>query len=202
MFASVVNQVARVELVDLTGWRGEISYQYARLIRPGSQVLDFMGSWNSHIPDNLELEGLTVLGMNQDELQQNSRATDTLMQDLNVEPLLPIEGASFDAVICNASVKHLVDPLAVMAEIKRILRPEGLLAFAFSNRWFPPKAIRTWTDLHEFERMGLVANLFYIGAGFAGITTLSHRGHPRPHDDPHQDLWFSDPVYMVWGYRA
>ena len=62
-------------------------------------MLDLMGSWSSHLPDNLELEGLTVLGMNQDELQQNSRATDTLMQDLNIKPLLPFEGASFDAVI-------------------------------------------------------------------------------------------------------
>jgi len=182
--------------------RGEIRNQYARLIRPGSQVLDLMGSWSSHLPDNLELEGLTVLGMNQEELQQNLRATETLLQDLNVQPLLPFEDASFDAVICTASVEYLVDPLAVMAEIKRILRPGGLLAFAFSNRWFPPKAIRTWTDLHEFERLGLVASLFSMGGGFAGITTLSHRGHPRPQDDPYQDLWFSDPVYMVWGYRA
>ncbi len=181
--------------------RKEISNHYARLIRPGSQVLDLMGSWSSHLPDNLELAGLTVLGMNQEELQQNRRATDTLVQDLNSKPLLPFKGASFDAVICTASVEYLIDPLAVMAEIKRILRPGGLLAFAFSNRWFPPKAIRIWADLHEFERLGLVADLFHMVGGFGGITTLSHRGHPRPQDDPHQELWFSDPVYMVWGYH-
>jgi len=182
--------------------RREIGNQYARLIRPGSQVLDLMGSWTSHLPDDLELEGLTVLGMNLEELQQNGRSTETLLQDLNIEPLLPFEGASFDAVICTASVEYLINPLAVMAEIKRILRPGGLLAFAFSNRWFPPKAIRIWADLHEFERLGLVADLFYTGGGFGGITTLSHRGLPRQKDDPYQDRWFSDPVYMVWGYCA
>lgn len=182
--------------------RKEISKHYARLIQPGSQVLDLMGSWSSHLPDNLELAGLTVLGMNQEELLQNRLATDTLVQDLNSKPLLPFASASFDAVICTASVEYLVDPLAMMAEIKRILRPGGLLAFAFSNRWFPPKAIRIWADLHEFERLGLVANLFHMVGGFGGITTLSHRGHPRPEDDPHQELWLSDPVYMVWGYHT
>lgn len=182
--------------------RGEISNRYGRLIRPGSQVLDLMASWNSHLPDNLELAGLTVLGMNQEELQHNPRATATLVQDLNTRPLLPCADASFDAVICTASVEYLVDPLGVMAEIKRILRPGGLLAFAFSDRWFPPKAIRIWADLHAFERLGLVADLFAQSGGFDGITTLSHRGHPRPQDDPHQDLWLSDPVFMVWGYRA
>ena len=192
-------QLRLVHHLDSTA-RKEISHQYARLIQPGSQVLDLMGSWISHLPDNLELAGLTVLGMNQEEMNQNGQATDTLLQDLNSKPLLPFADASFDAIICTASVEYLVDPLAVMAEIKRILRPGGLLAFAFSNRWFPPKAIRIWTDLHEFERLGLVANLFYMGGGFDGITTLSQRGHPRPQDDSHQDLWFSDPVYMVWGY--
>jgi hypothetical protein len=72
-----------------------------------------------------------------------------------------------------------------------------LLAFAFSNRWLPPKAIRIWADLHESERLGLVMNLFYMEGGFGAITTLSHRGHPSPQDDPYQELWFSAPVSMV-----
>jgi len=182
--------------------REEIGHRYAELIRPGAQVLDLMGSWTSHLPDSLELGGLTVLGMNQEELQQNKRATETLVHDLNLDPRLPFADASFDAVVCTASVEYLVNPQAVMAEIRRVLRPGGLLAFAFSNRWFPPKAIRIWTEIHEFERLGLVAELFRTVGGFGTVTTFSRRGLPRPQDDPHRELWFSDPVYMVWGIKA
>lgn len=182
--------------------RAEIGRRYAGLIRPGSRVLDLMGSWTSHLPDSLELRDLAVLGLNEEELRQNRRATRIQVQDLNSEPQLPFAAASFDAVICTASVEYLIRPLAVMAEIGRILRPGGLLAFAFSNRWFPPKAIRLWSEMHEFERLGLVAELFHATGGFGSITTLSRRGLPRPADDPHQELWLSDPVYMVWGSKA
>ncbi|WP_306545985.1 methyltransferase domain-containing protein [Desulfobulbus sp.] len=182
--------------------RAEISHRYGELIRPGSQVLDLMGSWTSHLPDSLELGGLTVLGMNEEELRHNTRAAATLAQDLNADPILPYAEASFDAVICTASVEYLTDPLAVTAEILRILKPGGLLAFAFSNRWFPPKAIRLWTEMHEFERLGLAAELFHTSGGFKDVSTLSRRGWPRPLDDPHQELWLSDPVYMAWGTKA
>ena len=179
----------------------EISRRYARLIQPGSQVLDLMGSWNSHLPDSLAVGGLTVLGLNDEELRRNQRATETLVHDLNTDPHLPFGEARFDAVICTASVEYLIDPLAVMREIRRLLKPGGVLAFAFSNRWFPPKAIRPWTEMHEFERLGLVADLFHVTGNFGQVTTLSRRGLPRPVDDPHQELWLSDPVYMVWGMR-
>jgi SAM-dependent methyltransferase len=182
--------------------RQEISRRYADLIRPGSQVLDLMGSWTSHLPESLGLGGLTVLGLNEEELRQNNRAAVTVVQDLNSVPQLSFAAASFDAVICTASVEYLINPLAIMSEIRRILQPGGLLAFAFSNRWFPPKAIHLWPDLHEFERLGLVAELFHATGGFDRVTTLSRRGLPRPADDPHRKLWLSDPVYMVWGFKV
>lgn len=182
--------------------RSAIGRRYAELIRPGSRVLDLMGSWASHLPDSLELAGLTVLGMNAEELARNPRATATLVQDLNLQPALPFAPASFDAVICTASVEYLVDPLAVMRELHRVVTPGGVLAFAFSNRWFPPKVTHLWSEMHEFERLGMVAELFHATGGFTDLATLSRRGLPRPADDPYQELWLSDPVYMVWGRRA
>ena len=182
--------------------RAEIRRRYGELIRPGGRLLDLMGSWTSHLPDSLELSGLTVLGMNEEELRRNTRATETVVQDLNADPVLPFAEGSFDAVICTASVEYLTHPLAVTEEIRRILKPGGLLAFAFSNRWFQPKAIRLWTEIHQFERLGLVAELFHVAGGFKDVSTLSRRGWPRPLDDPHQELWLSDPLYMVWGTKA
>lgn len=182
--------------------RGEIGRQYGSLIPAGARVLDLMGSWTSHLPEDLPLAGLTVLGMNEAEMRQNTRATATVVHDLNQENLLPFADGSFEAVICTASVEYLTRPLAVLAEIKRVLRPGGLLAFAFSNRWFPPKVIRIWPELHEYERLGLATDLFLAAGGFREITTFSRRGVPRPADDPHQELFFSDPLYMVWAYSV
>ena len=182
--------------------RAAIRSRYARLIPAGGRVLDLMGSWDSHLPQELHLAQLFVLGMNGEELSHNKQATQTQVQDLNLQPKLPYGDASLDAVICTASIEYLVNPLAVMGEVRRILRPGGLMAFAFSNRWFPPKAIRIWTEMHEFERMGWVAQLLRTAGGFRDLATLSRRGLPRPADDPHQELWFSDPVYMVWAFKA
>jgi len=182
--------------------RATIGKQYARIIPSGGNVLDCMGSWDSHLPESLELSGLTVLGMNSRELAKNTRATQTLVQDLNRTAQLSFSDASFDAVILTAAIEYLTNPLALMAELKRVLRPGGVLALAFSNRLFPSKAIQAWTEMHEFERMGWVSELLHTTGSFANLRTLSQRGWPRPADDPHQELWFSDPVFMVWAVKS
>ncbi len=126
-----------------------------------------------------------------------------MVQDLNLNSKLPFESNSFDAVICSVSVEYLVDPLAVFAEVGRILRPDGYFILTFSNRWFPTKAINIWKELHEFERMGLVLEYFIRSGGFENLQTFSIRGLPRPHDDKYfPDLWYSDPIYAVWGQKS
>jgi len=73
----------------------------------------------------------------------------------------------------------------------------------FSNRWFPPKVIKVWQDVHEFERIGLVMEYFLRDGGFTNLQTWSMRGLPRPLDDKYGDrMAQSDPVYAVWGERA
>jgi hypothetical protein len=73
----------------------------------------------------------------------------------------------------------------------------------FSNRWFPPKAVRIWTELHDFERMGLVMEYFNQTGRFVDIETSSLRGMPRPYDDKYfPEMPYSDPVYAVWGRKA
>jgi len=190
-----------VQHLDSTA-RAAIRHYYARLIPAGSRVLDLMSSWDSHLPQDLALSRLVVLGMNGEELSHNKQATETQVQDLNLQPNLPYEDTSLDAVICTASIEYLINPLAVMAEVRRVLRPGGLVVLAFSNRWFPPKVIKIWSEMHEFERMGWVAQLLRSTGGFRDLATLSRRGWPRPADDPHQELWLSDPVYMVWAFKA
>ena len=125
-----------------------------------------------------------------------------MVQDLNLNSRLPFDSNRFDAVVCTVSVEYLVDPLAVFAELARILLPDGYFILTFSNRWFPTKAIKIWKELHEFERMGLVLEYFIRSGDFKNLQTYSLRGLPRPNDDKYfPDLWCSDPIYAVWGQK-
>ena len=117
-----------------------------------------MASHDSHLPGRLGLD-LCGLGLNDAELAANPQLSERVAQDLNACPLLPWPDASFDAVICTASIEYLTHPAEVLAEARRVLKPGGLLALSFSDRWFPTKAIAVWSRLHEFERLGLVLHL-------------------------------------------
>jgi SAM-dependent methyltransferase len=180
-----------------------IKNTYGRFLTDGMDVLDLMSSWQSHLPDRLDLRRLAGLGLNGREMDKNTRLSERVVHDLNITPSLPFESESFDAVVCTVSVEYLIDPLAVFAEIARVLRKDGYFIVTFSNRWFPTKAIRIWKDLHEFERMGLVMEYFRRSGGFTSLQTYSFRGLPRPHDDKYfPDLVYSDPVYAVWGQKG
>ncbi len=176
---------------------------YSRLLKPGTQVLDLMSSWTSHLPENLELERVAGLGMNAEELAANSRLSDYQVHDLNRFPRLPYSDREFEAVICTVSVEYMTQPLYVFEDVRRILKPGGVFVLTFSNRWFPPKAVRIWTMLHEFERMGLVLEYFYRTGGYANFETYSISGFPRPeHDRYYPRIKAADPVFAVWGYKA
>lgn len=190
----------RVHHLDATA-RAEIAALYGACIPPGARVLDLMSSWESHL-DRVETpEAVIGLGMNAQELADNPRLASAHVQDLNVWPGLPYSPGSFDAVACTASVEYLTQPEAVFQAVREVLRPGGVFVVTFSDRCFPTKAIAVWERLYDFERMGLVLDLF-LRAGFADLATFSLRGLPRPADDPYAGrLDHADPVFAVWGYR-
>lgn len=176
---------------------------YKRFVAEGMQVLDLMSSWVSHIPAALRLERVSGLGLNRTELEQNPRLTDIQVHDLNANPTLPYEDASFDLSLCTVSVEYLIHPFEVFKEVGRVLKPGGTFVVVFSNRWFPPKVIRVWERIHEFERIGLVMEYFLRTGMFENLESYSIRGLPRPRSDKYAaELRFSDPVYAVWGKTA
>jgi SAM-dependent methyltransferase/FKBP-type peptidyl-prolyl cis-trans isomerase 2 len=181
---------------------GEISGLYARLIPPRRRILDLMTSWHSHLAPCLEPLQVVGLGMNRDELEANPVLTERIVHDLNHAPRLPFDDAAFDAVVCTVSVEYLTRPFEVLAEVRRVLAPGGLVVLTVSNRWFPPKVVRIWQELHAFERMALMLEYLRRAEGFGDLQTWSLRGVPRPTDDKYADrLAESDPVFAVWGTR-
>jgi SAM-dependent methyltransferase len=181
---------------------GVVSGLYGRLIHSNAEVLDVMGSWTSHLPKWLELKSLTVLGMNMEELNANRRASARVVHDLNRQPVLPFEDGCFDAVICTVSVEYLIRPFDVFDEVVRVLKPGGRFIQTFSNRWFPPKVIRIWQELHEFERVGMVLEYFMRSGKYGNLETYSLQGVSRPQTDKYYgQIPYADPVYAVWGQK-
>jgi ubiquinone/menaquinone biosynthesis C-methylase UbiE len=115
---------------------------YAENFKDGDDVLDICSSWVSHYPKDFKGGKVVGLGMNSYELSQNPQLTDYVVKDLNVEPVLPFDDASFDKVTCVVSVDYLNKPLEVFKEIGRVLRPGGEAIISMSNRCFPTKAFQ------------------------------------------------------------
>jgi SAM-dependent methyltransferase len=159
-----------------------------------------MSSWVSHLPERLADCETIGLGLNAQELKTNPQLSRHVVHDLNQEPRLPFEDDTFDAVICTASIEYLIQPLEVMAEVVRVTRPGGLFVTTFSDRWFPGKEILPWSEMHPFERLGLVMNYYVKTGAFDDLHTLSIRGLPRPLDDKYiSETAISDPIFGVWG---
>lgn len=175
---------------------------YARFLTDDMMVLDLMSSWQSHLPQDVHLQHVTGLGLNEVELQNNNRLNDHVVHDLNADAKLPFDDQAFDVILCTVSVEYLIDPFTVFEEAARVLKPGGYFVISFSNRWFDPKVTRIWTELHEFERMGLVLEYFRGSGRFDDLQTYSVRGLKRPFNDKYYGkIPFSDPVFAVWGRR-
>jgi SAM-dependent methyltransferase len=152
-------------------------------------VLDLMSSWVSHFATRPQQ--LTVLGMNEHELQENPHATARVVHDLNAEPRLPFDDESFDDAVCCVSVDYLTRPIEVFADLARILRPGGRFVCTFSNRCFPTKAIRGWLMTSDEQHCEIVSEYFRQSGGFEEPVTQRRTpdGHP------------GDPLYAVWASR-
>ena len=161
---------------------------YDELKLTGS-VLDLMGSWVSHF--RTTPARLTVLGMNAQELEANPQAAATVVHDLNADPRLPFEDASFDAAVCCVSVDYLTRPVEVFADIARVLQPGAPFVTTFSNRLFPTKAIRGWLESTDEQHCEIVADYFRLS-----------RGWNEPIIERRSPLFqFGDPLFAVWAHR-
>ena len=175
----------------------QISQIYARYIESDMKVLDLMSSYESHLPD-VDNSYVTGLGMNGNEMEANPQINQYIIQDLNKETALPFADNRFDITLCSLSIEYLIKPLEVMREIVRVTRPKGRILVSFSDRWFPPKAIMIWNELHSFERLGIVLDYFLKTKGMKEFKTETVRGLLRPEDDKYaNEILYSDPVFVV-----
>jgi SAM-dependent methyltransferase len=154
----------------------------------GKRVLDLgcrSGALTRHF-----LDGNSVVGLDVDAAALEKAAA------LGIEPLqadveqpLPLEDASFDAVVAGELLEHLRFPDALVAEIRRVLRPGGVLVGSVPNAFRVQSRLRFLRgrppeDDPTHLRMFSPAALRELLAGFEGVQ-LSYVGgryrrlHPR-----------------------
>jgi SAM-dependent methyltransferase len=177
----LVHHIDDAAVAAVTAYYGEVGV--------AGDVLDLMSSWVSHF--TAAPAALTVLGMNAVELHANPQATDRVVHDLNADPSLPFDDASFDAAVCCVSVDYLVRPVEVFREVARVLERSAPFVCTFSNRCFPTKAIRGWLATDDATHCRIVSEYFRL----AGCWTepVVQRRTPPEHR--------GDPLYAVWALK-
>lgn len=89
---------------------------------------------------------------------------------------LPFRDGAFDVAICSDTFEHLVDPLGLLAEIRRVLRPGGRLLAHVPNEF-------SWKSLRQVLRGdGIVNRDFFPGAeewDYPHLRFFTHRGFRR-----------------------
>ena len=143
---------------------------YRGTLPTGGVLLDLMSSWVSHLPSDVPYAEVIGHGMNEAELAANPRLGRRFVLDLNRNSRLPLCGSSVDAAMICVSIQYLQQPVAVLREVARILKPGQPLIISFSNRCFPTKAVAIWEALDDAGHAQLVA-LYLRRSGFADIKT-------------------------------
>src|ERR1700730_5887955 len=143
---------------------------YRTVLPEGGVILDLMSSWVSHLPSEIAYGEIIGKGMNATELAANPRLDRRFVQNLNRDATLPLADASVDAAMICVSVQYLQQPVAVLREVARALRPGGPVVISFSNRCFPTKAVAIWHRLNDDGHAALVER-YLRHAGFARIET-------------------------------
>jgi arsenite methyltransferase len=130
-----------------------------RDLEPGERVVD-VGSgagFDSFVAARMVTDTGAVLGVDMTpEMLAKSRATAAQLGFANIEfregfaEWIPVDDEWADVVISNGVINLCADKRAVFAEIRRVLRPGGMLQFAdiANGRPVPPEALRDidlWT---------------------------------------------------------
>jgi hypothetical protein len=163
---------------------------YRTVLPRGGVLLDLMSSWVSHLPPEIEYAEVIGHGMNANELAANPRLSRWFIQNLNRDTSLSLADNSIDAAMICVSIQYLQQPVAVLREVARMLRPAAPLVISFSNRCFWTKAVAIWRALDDEGHARLVER-YLRHAGFERVET--HRLAEWVED-------VSDPLTAVVGH--
>ncbi|MBI4201679.1 MAG: class I SAM-dependent methyltransferase [Chloroflexi bacterium] len=143
---------------------------------PGSRILDVSTGTGLVAMDIAQRSQVQVVGIDlsdgmlaaaQDNLRRRRVQNVTLVQGR--AEALPFPGAAFDVVVFSYLLRYVQDPLAVLHELSRVLRPGGQLASL--EFYVPPNpAIRPLWMAHSYLWMPLATR--FLSPGWREVGTF------------------------------
>ncbi|OEU08354.1 S-adenosyl-L-methionine-dependent methyltransferase [Fragilariopsis cylindrus CCMP1102] len=179
-----------------------LTQYYRSNIRSKSDILDICSSWVSHYPLEfpVKMNKIYATGMSKLELQLNDQLSkdnnndgDGLYykaMDLNVDPTLPYKDETFDVITCCASIEYLIEPIKVLKECYRVLKPNGKVIISQSNRCFPSKTIAMWLQMNDRQHLELINGYFHYAGGFK-----ARKAYDITATLPNNE--YSDPMFII-----
>lgn len=111
--------------------------------RPGERVLD-VGCGNGAYVDALRRKGATAFGIDPAEASvRRARSVGGLLSVADGRRL-PFDAGRFDTILCHRTLYLVPDPLHVVHELNRVLRPGGRVVFSTSNDRSPSFLVQDW----------------------------------------------------------
>ena len=129
-----------------------------------------MSSWVSHPPAEVAYGAVIGHGLNDRELAANPLLSQHFVQDLNADPVLPLQTDSLDAAMICVGVQYLQDSVSVLRKVARVLVPGAPVIITFFNRCFPTKAVAIWRAVGGDDHARLI-DLYLQHAEFTDIET-------------------------------
>lgn len=139
-----------------------IDFKYFPL-QPGERVLDVGCGEGRHVI-NAYLHGeVTAIGidLNLNDLRTARERFTPFAEPANTEKFFALQAAdakrlpfadhSFDKVICSEVLEHIHDYEAVLREIRRVLKPQGMLAISVPRYWPEKICWQLSRAYHEVE---------------------------------------------------
>jgi len=148
-----------------SNFRKELTNIYNEEFSDDSTILDLMSSWDSYLPTTKRYKKVLGHGLNKKELERNRYFEKYWIQNFNEDQNIPLETDSIDFCLMVAAWQYLQYPENISMEISRILKNDGKLIIAFSNRAFWTKAPKIWTNSDENQRVNYVRNVL-VSNGF------------------------------------
>ncbi len=114
-----------------------VRYAWAAQFAPGRRALD-AGCGAAYGSRMLAAAGASeVVGIDKDPRAVEAAAAsvpESVRLDVGDVNELPYEDQSFDLVVCFEMIEHVAEPERVLDQLRRVLRPDGLLVISTPNR--------------------------------------------------------------------
>jgi ubiquinone/menaquinone biosynthesis C-methylase UbiE len=102
----------------------------------------------------------------------------SVVGDLNLCPVLPFGDRSFDVVVCKDILEHLLEPMMILQEVRRVLKDDGYVVISVPNHFYLPLRLRillgrgliwkSWVSDHSrcYEEWNYMHIRFFTYGGF------------------------------------